>query len=106
PAAAAAHPAAPPMPAAAPALPAPGRNDWRVVVYTYTRQPDAEKRAQSLARKWPAFHPEVFTPNGPGRGPYLVSIGGRMTRKEALRLQKQARAKGLPRDTFARNYER
>lgn len=106
------RPAAPPPPAA-PASPpevpaaiataiAPATGSWRVIAYTYNARGPAEKKAATINRKWPEAKADVFSPGGSSR--YLVSLGGRMTREEAVRLQHKARAKGLPRDTFARNY--
>jgi hypothetical protein len=78
---------------------------WRVVVYEYSHRAGAEQRARTLNRQRPAWHAQVFTPRG-NRAPYLVALGGPMTRPEAERLRNQARAAGLPRDTFIRNYPR
>ncbi len=78
---------------------------WRVVVYEYSHRAAAEQRARALNRQHPAWHAQVFTPRG-NRAPYLVALGGPMTRPEAERLRNQARAAGLPRDTFIRNYPR
>jgi hypothetical protein len=77
---------------------------WRVIAYTYNSRRDAEKRIAQIARTVPGLEPAVFTPRGEGRSPYLVALGGRMSRAEAVRLQRRARAKGMPRDTFVRNY--
>jgi hypothetical protein len=76
---------------------------WRVIAYTYNGRSNAEKKARSLNEKRPGWHAEVFTPKG-DRAPYFVSLGGRMTLAEAERVQRDARAKGLPRDTFVRNF--
>jgi hypothetical protein len=81
----------------------PGRA-WRVIAYTYSGFKAAEKKAHTINQKYPAFHAEVFSPRGRNTSPYLVALGGRMTRDEAVRLQRSARARGLPRDTFIRNY--
>ena len=81
----------------------PGRV-WRVIAYTYSGFREADKKARHINAKFPSFHAEVFTPRGHGRPPYLISLGGRMTRAEAARLQHAARSRGLPRDTFIRNY--
>ena len=48
--------------------------------------------------------PEVFTPNG--RPPYLVTVGGTMSREEAFALLKKGRSEGLPGDIYAQNYRR
>jgi hypothetical protein len=76
---------------------------WRVVVYTYNSHDAAEKKVRSINEKRSAWHAEVFAPRG-NRAPYYVSLGGRMTLPQAERLQKEARAKGMPRDTFVRNF--
>jgi hypothetical protein len=76
---------------------------WRVVAYEYSRRTAAEHKVRSLNEKRPELHAEVFTPRG-NRAPYLVAIGGFMTFADAERVKKQARAAGMPRDTFVRNY--
>jgi eukaryotic-like serine/threonine-protein kinase len=78
---------------------------WRVVVYEYSHRAAAEHKARTVNQKRPELHAEVFAPRG-DRAPYLVALGGFMTRPDAERLKKQARAAGMPRDTFVRNYVR
>lgn len=80
------------------------REVWRVVAYTYFRYPDAQLKAKTINRRWPAGKANVFSPKGSNRPPYLVALGGVMTRDQAVRLLKIARGKGLPRDTFIQNY--
>jgi eukaryotic-like serine/threonine-protein kinase len=80
-----------------------GRAMWRVIAYTYTSRAAAEKKARAINGKWPDLHPQVFVPGG-ANGMYLVALGGRMTREEALDLRKLAHGKGLPRDTYVQNY--
>jgi hypothetical protein len=87
------------------ARPSTGSPIWRVIAYTYNGRTNAEKKARSINAKRPAWHAEVFTPKG-DRSPYLVSLGGRMTLAEAERIQRDARSKGLPKDTFVRNYSK
>ncbi len=93
-----AEPAASVIPAAPNAL-----QSWRVIAYTFARYEDAEKRAQSINTRTPDIHAEVFT-LGSSPPSYLISLGGRMTREDAAALRKRALAKGLPRDTFIRNF--
>jgi hypothetical protein len=88
-------PAARPVPA--------GRAMWRVISYTYNSRAAAEKKVLAINGKWPDLRSQVFVPAG-ANGIYLVALGGRMTRKEALDLQRRARSKGLPRDTYVQNY--
>ncbi len=76
---------------------------WRVILYTYARQEDAEKMAQSVNAKHAGLNAEVFTPSGHG-GPYLVTAGGQMTREDAVRLRQQVRGLGMPRDSYIQNY--
>jgi hypothetical protein len=103
------RPPAPAQPAAETAAAAerahadPGRV-WRVIAYTFSGFKGADHKARRINSKYPSFHAEVFAPRGKGRPPYLVALGGRMTRAEAVRLQHAARSRGLPRDTFIRNY--
>jgi hypothetical protein len=85
------------------ARPSTGAPIWRVIAYTYNGRTNAEKKAKSINEKYPNFEAAVFTPKGEG-APYLISLGGRMTLAEAERLQRQAWAKGFPRDTFIRNF--
>ena len=75
---------------------------WRVVAFTYNRQDQAQHKADQLAEKHKSLNPEVFTPNG--RAPYLVTIGGPMSRDEAIAFKHRVRGEGLPRDLYAQNY--
>ena len=77
---------------------------WRVVAYTYSRYRDAQVKAERINDKMPGLHANVFTPKGKDHPPYFVALGGKMTRAEAVNVQRVAMAKGLPRDTFVRNY--
>jgi hypothetical protein len=90
-----------PEKSAAPAAVQPGI--WRVVAYTYSSRGLAEKKARSLNEKSSGWRAEVFAPRG-DRAPYFVALGGRMTLTEAERLQREARQKGMPKDTFVRNF--
>jgi len=77
---------------------------WRVIAYTYTRYQDAAHKASTINQKHPELQAEVFAPNGRSKGPFLVSLGGRVSRAEAQKLEQRAKSRGLPRDTFSRNY--
>jgi eukaryotic-like serine/threonine-protein kinase len=97
-------------PAAAANVPAPQthapvgnkRDQWRVVAYTYNHESQAQQKVASIAQKHSELRPEVFTPNG--HAPYLVTVGGAMSRDEALAMARKARDEGLPRDSYAQNY--
>jgi eukaryotic-like serine/threonine-protein kinase len=75
---------------------------WRVVAYTYNSRADAQKMSAAIDGKHPGLRPEVFSPNG--HAPYLVTVGGVMTKREALAWVRRLRRSGLPRDTYAQNY--
>jgi hypothetical protein len=76
---------------------------WRVVAWTYDQQDQAEKKAQTIAAKYPRFAPAVFSPGGNGKQ-YLVTLGGAMDREESFRVRAEAIRAGLPGDTYARNF--
>jgi hypothetical protein len=76
---------------------------WYVVAYTFNRIGDAAHRAEAIAQRNPGLHPQVIAPYG-GK-PFLVALGGPMTRPDAESIQRRARQSGLPRDTFVRNYK-
>jgi hypothetical protein len=76
---------------------------WRVVVYTFNRQEDAEKRVRTLNSKHPHLQAQVFSPAGHS-APYLVTVGGRMTREDAARFRSKALGSGMPRDSYMQNF--
>ena len=92
---------------AAPAVPKPspdaGKEMWRVIAFTYRNRTAADKRVELLKQHHPELNAAVFSPKDQ-KDYYLVSLGGRMTHEEALRLQRRARGKGLPRDLYVQNY--
>jgi hypothetical protein len=99
-------PTAPPAPvpkAAAPKTSPAGKEIWRVIAFTYRSRDAAAKKAQQLNEVHPGLNATVFSPEQ-DRAYYLVSLGGRMTHEDAVRLQHSARGKGLPRDLYVQNY--
>jgi hypothetical protein len=82
---------------------APVRSGWYVIAYTFNHAEQAAIRASAIARKNPSLRPQVIAPSG--RGPYLVALGGPMSRPQAEAVQRRARQSGLPRDTFVRDYK-
>jgi hypothetical protein len=74
-----------------------------VVAFTYNRADQAQKKVASIAQKHRDLRPEVFSPTG--RAPYLVTLGGVMGREQAFAFAERARRAGLPRDTYAQNYD-
>ena len=93
-----------PQPAGKPPAPIDGAvagHGWFVVANTYTRRQDAEKRVEAMKRQWPNFEPEVYPK---GMAPfYLVILGNDVSQQAASALQADARAAGLPRDTYITN---
>jgi serine/threonine protein kinase len=77
---------------------------WRVVTYTYNSSADAENQANSINKRHPDLNAGVFAPNG-NAGPYLVVIGGQMSREDAVTLRQKALSLGLPRDSYLQNYK-
>jgi hypothetical protein len=73
-----------------------------VIAYTYVRREDAEKKAAELAKRYPEMRPTAYSPRA---GRYLVSLGGVMSRSDAITLRAKALALGFPGDTYARNYQ-
>lgn len=78
------------------------RTQWRVVAYTFNHEGQAQQKSATISKRYPELKPEVFRPTG--QAPYLVTIGGTMSRDEAFALATKARSEGLPRDTYAQNY--
>jgi hypothetical protein len=78
------------------------RTQWRVVAYTYNHQDQAQQKADSIAKQHPSLNPEVFSPSG--HAPYLVTVGGPMSREQAEVFKQKARGEGLPHDIYAQNY--
>lgn len=76
--------------------------DWRVIAYTYIRREDAERKAAELAKQYPDLRPTAFSPRA---GRWLVSLGGVMSRTDAIALRARALSLGFPGDTYARNYK-
>lgn len=76
---------------------------WYVIAYTFNRTEQAAIRAAAIAKKTPLLEPEIVAPGG--HSPYLIALGGAMTKPQADAMQKRARQSGMPRDTFVRNYK-
>jgi eukaryotic-like serine/threonine-protein kinase len=76
---------------------------WRVIAFTYNRTDQAQAKADRLAQRNPGLHFEVFSPRG--RAPYLVVVGGFMSREDAFSLRDRLRRQGFPRDIYTQNYD-
>jgi hypothetical protein len=79
-----------------------GHGQWRVIAFTYNHEDQAQHKAETIAQKHPELQPAVFTPSG--HAPYLVALGGAMSRDEAFAYVRKVRSAGLPRDSYAQNY--
>ena len=76
---------------------------WRVIAFTYKAYDDAAMRADQINQRYPDFHAAVFSPPDK-KGYLLVSLGGRMSREDAVRLQGKARAESLARDVYIKKF--
>jgi hypothetical protein len=84
------------------AVEARGEAGFRVICYTFSHEDQAWSRAGAIRKVHPGLSPKVFAAGA--RGPYLITLGGVVSRGEAEAMVKRARRDGLPRDTFARFY--
>jgi hypothetical protein len=75
---------------------------WRVIAFTYSQEEMARQKAAAIAQEHPDLNPTVFTPNG--RSPYLVTLGGQMSKQDAFAFSGKAKREGMPKDTYAQNY--
>jgi hypothetical protein len=89
-----------PAPATQNALSSSGR--WRVIAFTYNQEEMAKQKAAAIAQEHPDLSPTVFTPNG--HAPFLVALGGQMTKQDAFAFSGKAKREGMPKDTYAQNY--
>ena len=80
-----------------------GKGMWRVIAFTYRNRAGASKKASQVNKRHPEFDARVFSPKEK-KGYFLVALGGRMSREDAVRLQKKARTEGVARDVYVQNY--
>jgi hypothetical protein len=78
------------------------QSNWRVIAFTYNQEAQARQKASAIAQEHPDLSPAVFTPNG--HAPFLVTLGGQMTKQDAFAFSGKAKREGMPRDTYAQNY--
>jgi len=76
--------------------------NWRVVAFTYNQEEQARQKAAEIAQSHPDLSPSVFTPNG--HAPFLVTLGGQMSKQDAFAFSGKAKREGMPKDTYAQNY--
>jgi hypothetical protein len=90
-------------PTAAPLAAAPSdQPGWRVISFTYNREPQAFAKVAEIQKRHPELNAQVFSQHG--HAPYLVALGGPMSQAQADAMRNRARRDGLPRDTFIRLY--
>jgi len=82
-----------------PQLSARKADGWSVIVAAYGSRDAAEKRMNSLAKRWPAFHLQV-SEHTSERAPWLVTIGDNLSEEKALALRTRAARTGLARDAY------
>ncbi|HEY3938765.1 MAG TPA: hypothetical protein VGL97_15130 [Bryobacteraceae bacterium] len=73
---------------------APAHTEWRVVLYSYEHQQDADRRIELLNRNHPGVPSHLFIPAS--GGPYMVVTGGALSRDRAAALRLRAIRLGLP----------
>ncbi|MGD0446150.1 MAG: protein kinase [Edaphobacter sp.] len=75
---------------------------WRVIAFTYNQEELARQKVVEISLKHPDLKPSVFTLTG--QAPFLVTLGGSMSKQDAFALSGKAKREGLPQDTYAQNY--
>ncbi len=82
-----------------------GEKVWRVIAYTYNRQSAAEEKAASLNGQFAGFNAQAWSRTA-GQGPFLVTLGGEMSKDEASTMRVKARHAGVAPDVYVQNYSR
>ncbi len=98
-----ASPVAKPASKAAPASVPARQGMWRVIAFTARTREDAARKAGQVNHSHPNFAATVFTPPEK-KGLFLVALGGRMSREDALRVQNKARAARVSRDVYVKKF--
>ena len=96
-------PAVKPAPKPAPKPADASQGTWRVIAYTYRSHDAAARKADSINQRHAGLAATVFSPQDK-QGYFLVALGGRMSRQNAVRLQGKARVDGLARDVYVKNF--
>ena len=79
-----------------------GPGNWLVVVYTYARASDAEHKAADINKIHPDLQARVLASRTGSA--HLVVLGNGTDKEDALKLRDQARAAGLPSDSYVQNF--
>ena len=77
---------------------------WRVIAYTYNLEAQARAKAKLVELRHASLRPQVFSRTG--HAPYLVALGGALTKAQAEAMLEHARSQGLARDVYMQNYSR
>ncbi len=77
---------------------------WRVIAYTYNLEAQARAKAKLVESRHASLRPQVFSRTG--HAPYLVALGGALTKAQAEAMLEHARSQGLARDVYMQNYSR
>lgn len=93
---------APPEPTPPPRKAINNSDNWFVVVATYARKEDAEKRARRIEGQSPSFKAEVYSPSKSAKPYYLVVLGSNLSEQEAIELR--ARAESVAADAYATRF--
>jgi hypothetical protein len=95
--------AAKPAPAAASAPGAVSSTDrWRVVLYSYEHQADAERRIELTNRNHPGLSVYLFAPKP--TGPFMILTGSSLSHEAALALRTRVMRMGLPRAIYVQEF--
>jgi hypothetical protein len=73
-----------------------------VIAYSYEHEVEAQQKVKGLAQHYSRLEPRVFALKG--SAPWMVTLGGAMSRDEAMMLRDKAVRLGLPEDTFAQYF--
>ena len=88
---------------AAPAAQPPADGEvWRVVAFTYNHREQAQGKVDALNQRFPGYNAQVWSKTG--SKPFLVTLGGELSRRDAFTLRVKARRAGVARDVYAQNY--
>lgn len=81
----------------------PRRSVWRVVVYTYRHQDQAQQKADEINHDHPGLNAAAYSPRGDANH-FLVVLGGAMDQKQAFAMRDKAISEGLAGDSYVQNF--
>ena len=91
------------QPQADSAAAAPRRRVWRVVIYTYHHQDQAQEKADEINHDHPGLNATAYSPRGDSQH-FLVVLGGPMDQKQAFAIRDKAISEGLAADSYVQNF--